>query len=92
MRKRLPSLGPLGWGLVVFLMMSLVATSASQVNGGAVPIDSDDIGGVVAGARGPEAGGSGVAGNPHPPPKISPTRRPPPPRPPPAAPPPGSQP
>jgi hypothetical protein len=36
-------------------MMSLAGTTASQING-AVPIDNDDLGGVVTGARGPEAG------------------------------------
>jgi hypothetical protein len=56
MTKRLLSVGPLGIALVVFIVGSLVATSASQVNGGGVPIDADDIGGVVSGTRGPEAG------------------------------------
>jgi hypothetical protein len=35
---------------------SLVRTGSGQANGGAVSIDNDDIGGVVTGARGPEAG------------------------------------
>jgi len=55
MRKRLLSVGPMGMGLVAVLLVSLVAASAAQQNGG-VPIDADDIGGVVAGTRGPEAG------------------------------------
>jgi hypothetical protein len=35
---------------------SLVRTGSGQANGGAVAIDNDDIGGVVTGPRGPEAG------------------------------------
>ena len=42
--------------LAAFLMASLVATSASQQPAPSVQIDNDDIGGVVTGPRGPEAG------------------------------------
>jgi hypothetical protein len=42
-------------GLVLGLSISLTAIRAQQ-GGGAVAIDADDIGGVVTGARGPEAG------------------------------------
>ena len=40
----------------VFLVVSGRALVAGQAGGGAVAIDNDDIGGVVTGARGPEAG------------------------------------
>ena len=46
----------LGIGLAVFLVVSGRAIVAGQAGGGAVAIDNDDIGGVVTGARGPEAG------------------------------------
>src|SRR5678815_4734022 len=42
-------------GLVLGLSISLTTIRAQQ-GGGAVAIDADDIGGVVTGARGPEAG------------------------------------
>ena len=42
-------------GLVLGLSISLTTIRAQQ-GGGAVAIDTDDIGGVVTGARGPEAG------------------------------------
>src|SRR5919198_655246 len=42
-------------GLVLGLSISLTTLRAQQ-GGGAVAIDADDIGGVVTGARGPEAG------------------------------------
>jgi hypothetical protein len=42
--------------VLVVVLCSLVATSASQQNGTGVAIDPDDIGGVVSGTRGPEAG------------------------------------
>jgi hypothetical protein len=45
-----------GVGLAVFFVVSLVGTSARQATGEAVRIDSDDLGGVVMGPRGPEAG------------------------------------
>ena len=51
------------WGIVTFAMAgsmvaSLAVVSARQAAGGgqAVAIDNDDIGGVVTGAQGPEAG------------------------------------
>src|SRR5216684_7243073 len=42
--------------VAVFVAASLAGVRAGQVATGAVPIDNDDIGGVVTGARGPEAG------------------------------------
>jgi hypothetical protein len=45
-----------GVGVAIFLAASLVATSALQVTGDMIPIDNDDLGGVVSGPRGPEAG------------------------------------
>ena len=38
------------------IVASLVRTGSGQANGAAVAIDNDDIGGVVSGTRGPEAG------------------------------------
>ena len=56
MRKiRLP-LAVAGVALAVFVLASLAGISAFQVAGEAVRIDPDDIGGVVTGPRGPEAG------------------------------------
>ena len=43
-------------GVAVFLVMSGRAPVAGQAGGPAVTIDGDDIGGVVTGAQGPEAG------------------------------------
>jgi len=43
-------------GLALFFLASLTRTDALQQAGGAVRIDPDDIGGVVTGPRGPEAG------------------------------------
>ena len=54
--KRLLSSGILGIGLALFLIGSMVGTSAVQTPSDAVRVDDDDIGGVVNGARGPEAG------------------------------------
>ncbi|MGH9258102.1 MAG: carboxypeptidase-like regulatory domain-containing protein, partial [Vicinamibacterales bacterium] len=45
-----------GFGVAVFVAASLVRLSAGQVAGGSVPVDGDDLGGVVTGAKGPEAG------------------------------------
>jgi len=45
-----------GFGVVMFLAGSGLVPSAQQPSGGAVAIDNDDIGGVVTGAKGPEAG------------------------------------
>ena len=41
---------------VVVLGLSLATPTANQVTPGPVPVDADDIGGVVSGPRGPEAG------------------------------------
>ena len=46
----------LGITTVAVLAVSLVALRAGQSSGAAVPMDSDDIAGVVSGANGPEAG------------------------------------
>ena len=57
MKTRLrSSLGKLILMVGVTLMTTLVVTSARQQGGDAVAIDNDDIGGVVTGANGPEAG------------------------------------
>ena len=53
MPKRLPSPRIVGGGLVVFLIASAIGIGAVQLTGQTVPIDSDDIGGVVTGPRGP---------------------------------------
>jgi len=42
--------------VVVFVAASLTGLRAGQVANGAVSIDNDDVGGVVTGPRGPEAG------------------------------------
>src|SRR5881628_3448273 len=55
MRKRL-SACMTSLGLAAGLLASLGGASALQLSGGPVQIDSDDIGGVVNGPRGPEAG------------------------------------
>jgi len=56
MRKRRLPQGMAGVGLSVFLVASLVGISAFQLPGEAVRVDNDDVGGVVSGPRGPEAG------------------------------------
>ena len=43
-------------GVAVILAVSLAGVSARQLNSGGIRIDGDDIGGVVTGSRGPEAG------------------------------------
>ena len=48
--------GAIAIAAAVFVVMSLSGLSARQSGGAAVRIDADDIGGVVTGARGPEAG------------------------------------
>ena len=48
--------GILAGGFAVLLAASLAATSARQAPSEAVRIDADDIGGVVTGPKGPEAG------------------------------------
>src|SRR5262245_42697243 len=56
MKKRVSVALILGASLAVFLLVSGRAIVAGQAGNGAVAIDNDDIGGVVTGARGPEAG------------------------------------
>jgi hypothetical protein len=46
----------IGVGVAVLFAVSLVRLSAGQVTNGAVSIDADDLGGVVATAKGPETG------------------------------------
>src|SRR5688572_32589420 len=48
--------GMAAMGIAVFLAASLGGVSAPQGGGQAVRIDNDDIGGVVTGPKGPEAG------------------------------------
>ena len=48
--------GIAAFGVAVFSTVSLTGMSARQVTGEAVRIDGDDIGGVVSGPSGPEAG------------------------------------
>jgi hypothetical protein len=48
--------GSIAIALAVALGVLAPATSARQAAIAAVPIDADDIGGVVTGLRGPEAG------------------------------------
>ena len=55
MAKQILSRGMVGAGIAVFVTASLVGLNAGQ-QGGAVSIDNDDIGGVVRGPNGPEAG------------------------------------
>jgi hypothetical protein len=45
-----------GLGVSLCLTLSIVGTSARQGGGATIPIDADDIGGVVTGPKGPEAG------------------------------------
>jgi len=56
MAKRVLFLGMVGVGLSGCLVASLAAIGAFQLTGEAVRIDNDDLGGVVNGPRGPEAG------------------------------------
>ena len=56
MAKRVLYRGIVGSGVAVLLAISLVNLSASQATNGAIPIDADDLGGVVTSAKGPEAG------------------------------------
>jgi hypothetical protein len=48
--------GCVACALAAFFALSPAVTSARQPAGAAVPIDSDDLGGVVTSAKGPEAG------------------------------------
>ena len=54
--KRLWSLGMAAVAIVVLLVPASVGLNAQSTTGAAVRIDNDDIGGVVTGANGPEAG------------------------------------
>ena len=45
-----------GMCLAALLISSIAGVGARQTGGSAVPIDADDIGGVVTSAKGPEAG------------------------------------
>src|SRR3989449_9678822 len=56
MRKRWLPPGMAAVGVSVFLVASLVGMSAFQLPGEAVRVHNDDVGGVVNGPRGPEAG------------------------------------
>ena len=53
---RMLSSGLLALGSAAILTVSLSGTGARQSTGQAVPIDPDDLGGVVTGPKGPEAG------------------------------------
>jgi hypothetical protein len=53
---RMLSSGLLALGSAAILTVSLSGTSARQTTGQAIPIDPDDLGGVVTGPKGPEAG------------------------------------
>ena len=55
MSKRFFTLALLPLSIAVLFLITLTATSARQ-QGGAVPIDADDLGGVVTSSKGPEAG------------------------------------
>src|SRR5262245_66342073 len=49
------------WGfaplaITLFVVAAVVQVGSGQQNGGSVAIDNDDIGGVVTGSKGPEAG------------------------------------
>jgi hypothetical protein len=56
MTRRVLSLRIAALSIAVFVAASLAGVRAGQVAAGAVAIDNDDIGGVVTGPRGPEAG------------------------------------
>jgi hypothetical protein len=56
MTTRVLSLRIAALSIAVFVAASLAGVRAGQVAAGAVAIDNDDIGGVVTGPRGPEAG------------------------------------
>ena len=53
---RMLSSGLLALGSAAILAVPLTGTGARQAGGQAVPIDADDLGGVVMGPKGPEAG------------------------------------
>ena len=54
--KKLWSLGMAAVAIAVLLVPASVGLNAQSTTGAAVRIDNDDIGGVVSGANGPEAG------------------------------------
>src|ERR687886_2994852 len=54
--RRIVSAAILALGLGLYLATSLVGAAPPQANGTQVQIDPDDLGGVVTGQRGPEAG------------------------------------
>jgi hypothetical protein len=56
MTRRLPYLHVAAFAVAAFVAASLPGLRAGQVARGTVAIDNDDIGGVVTGPRGPEAG------------------------------------
>ena len=56
MTKRVLYLGMIAVGIAVFLTVSMTGIRAGQATGAAVRIGDDDIGGVVTGPKGPEAG------------------------------------
>ena len=56
MARNMVSLRSIGVVTVAVLVVSLVALHAGQPPGAAVPMDTDDIAGVVTGPNGPEAG------------------------------------
>jgi hypothetical protein len=56
MAKRALFSGLFAAGLALCMVAALTTTNTAQVTAGSVRIDNDDIGGVVTGPRGPEAG------------------------------------
>src|SRR5438874_3053589 len=56
MTKRNRSFGIVGAGVALVLVASLTGIRAAQQPAATVAVDNDDIGGIVTGARGPEAG------------------------------------
>jgi hypothetical protein len=53
---RILNSGLLAMGCAAIVTVSVAGTGARQATGQAVPIDADDLGGVVTGPKGPEAG------------------------------------
>ncbi len=51
-----PSIHTVALGAALLSAVSLTVIGARQPGGKAIPIDADDLGGVVTGAKGPEAG------------------------------------
>ncbi|MCZ6877529.1 MAG: carboxypeptidase-like regulatory domain-containing protein, partial [Acidobacteria bacterium] len=54
--KKLSQAGIVEFGIAAFLAVSLAGMSACQLTDQTVPIDNDDLGGVVTSGTGPEAG------------------------------------